>query len=350
MKTPRFGIFKEHIMNAVTINDSIPATATDVLPLQPASADIWDKKYRLKEMYGAIVDKDVEATLIRVAARLARVEADQVRARGGDEVEARNRMHDWFPQFHWALRFGAVPAGRILSNAGAETHKPKTSTINCTVSGTIGDSMQDILQKVMEAGLTLKAGCGVGYELSTLRPKGASVSGAGSSTSGPLSFMEIFDRTCATVASAGGRRGAQMGTFDVGHPDVLEFVRAKREDGRFRQFNLSLLITRDFLDAVEADTDWPLAFPVLACERDKVDLNDSTAVVWREWADHDAGYVIREDGLVACRVYKRIKAKALWNIIMTSTYDFAEPGFILIDEVNRLNNNWFCEYIRATNP
>lgn len=141
-----------------------------------------------------------------------------------------------------------------------------------------------------------------------------------------------------------------MGTFDVGHPDVLEFVRAKREDGRFRQFNLSLLITRDFLDAVEGDTEWPLAFPVLACERDKVDLNDSAEVIWREWADHDNGYIVREDGLVACRVYKRIKAKALWNIIMTSTYDFAEPGFILIDEVNRLNNNWFCENIRATNP
>lgn len=337
-------------MNAVPVNNIIPNNAQDALPLQPASADIWDKKYRLKDMYGVAVDVDLDATLIRVATTLALVEANQVRARGGDEVEARNKMHEWMPQFLWALRYGAVPAGRILSNAGAEAHKPKTSTINCTVSGTIGDSMQDILQKVMEAGLTLKAGCGVGYELSTLRPKGASVSGAGSSTSGPLSFMEIFDRTCATVASAGGRRGAQMGTFDVGHPDVLEFVRAKREDGRFRQFNLSLLITRDFLDAVEGDTEWPLAFPVLACERDKVDLNNSAEVIWREWADHDDGYIVREDGLVACRVYKRIKAKALWNIIMTSTYDFAEPGFILIDEVNRLNNNWFCEHIRATNP
>jgi ribonucleoside-diphosphate reductase alpha chain len=143
----------------------------------------------------------------------------------------------------WALRKGAIPAGRITSNAGAWEHKPATSTINCTVSGLIRDSMDDILAKVHEAGLTLKAGCGIGYEFSTLRPRGAYVSGAGAYTSGPLSFMDIYDKMCFTVSSAGGRRGAQMGTFDVGHPDVMEYIRVKRENGRLRQFNLSLLIT-----------------------------------------------------------------------------------------------------------
>ncbi len=159
----------------------------------------------------------------------------------------RPRREHWYERFLWALRHGAIPAGRIMSNAGALEHKPATSTINCTVSGTIRDSMDDILDKVHEAGLTLKAGCGIGYEFSTLRPRGAYVSGAGAYTSGPLSFMDIYDKMCFTVSSAGGRRGAQMGTFDIGHPDVLEFIRAKREDGRLRQFNLSLLITDEFM-------------------------------------------------------------------------------------------------------
>ena len=160
------------------------------------------------------------------------------------------------------MRKGAIPAGRITSNAGAWEHKPATSTINCTVSGLIRDSMDDILGKVHEAGLTLKAGCGIGYEFSTLRPRGAYVSGAGAYTSGPLSFMDIYDKMCFTVSSAGGRRGAQMGTFDVGHPDAMEFIRAKRENGRLRQFNLSLLITDEFMAAVRDDADWKLAFPL----------------------------------------------------------------------------------------
>ena len=133
---------------------------------------------------------------------------------------ARKCREQWYERFLWALRQGAIPAGRITSNAGALEHKPATSTINCTVSGTIRDSMDDILNKVHEAGLTLKAGCGIGYEFSTLRPRGAYVSGAGAYTSGPLSFMDIYDKMCFTVSSAGGRRGAQMGTFDVGHPDA----------------------------------------------------------------------------------------------------------------------------------
>ncbi|MDE2248465.1 MAG: adenosylcobalamin-dependent ribonucleoside-diphosphate reductase, partial [Xanthomonadaceae bacterium] len=247
------------------------------------------------------------------------------------------------------LRRGAIPAGRITSNAGALAHKPATSTINCTVSGTIRDSMDDILEKVHEAGLTLKAGCGIGYEFSTLRPRGAYVSGAGAYTSGPLSFMDIYDKMCFTVSSAGGRRGAQMGTFDIAHPDVKEFIRAKREDGRLRQFNLSLLITDAFMDAVENDQDWPLVFPVHVKEKDEIDVDDPSKVVWREWPTHE-NYVDRADGLVACKIYGHIRARHLWDMIMVSTYDYAEPGFILIDKVNEMNNNWWCEHIRATNP
>jgi ribonucleoside-diphosphate reductase alpha chain len=310
----------------------------DTVPFQEASLDIWDKKYRLSAKDGTPIDKSMDDTYKRVARALADVEP----------LEAREQ---WYERFVWALRRGAIPAGRVTSNAGALEHKPATSTINCTVSGTIRDSMDDILGKVHEAGLTLKAGCGIGYEHSTLRPRGAYVSGAGAYTSGPLSFMDIFDKMCFTVSSAGGRRGAQMGTFDVGHPDVLEFVRAKRENGRLRQFNLSLLITDEFMSAVREERDWKLAFPLTKkeYETEGADLNDASAFIWREWPIHE-GYVVNEEGLVACKVYKSVPAKRLWDVIMTSTYDFAEPGFILIDRVNEMNNNWWCEDIRATNP
>ena len=307
------------------------------IPLQPASYDIWDKKYRLKAKSGEPVDAGVDDTWRRVAHALSEVEATPAL-----------REH-WNERFLWALRRGAIPAGRITSNAGALEHKPATSTINCTVSGTIHDSMDDILEKVHEAGLTLKAGCGIGYEFSTLRPRGAYVSGAGAHTSGPLSFMDIYDKMCFTVSSAGGRRGAQMGTFDIAHPDAKEFIRVKREDGRLRQFNLSLLITDGFMQAVEHDQDWPLVFPVHVKEQDEVDLSDPGQVVWREWPTHE-NYLAREDGLVACKIYGHIRARHLWDMIMVSTYDYAEPGFILIDKVNEMNNNWWCEQIRATNP
>ena len=210
--------------------------------------------------------------------------------------------------------------------------------------------MDDILRKVHEAGLTLKAGCGIGYEFSTLRPRGAWVSGAGAHTSGPLSFMDIYDAMCFTVSSAGGRRGAQMATFDVGHPDAMEFIRAKREDGRLRQFNLSLLITREFVDAVRNDLPWKLAFPMSASEREQLDLDDPEQVVWRHWPAHFDTYTYDDEGRVACRVYRTLPARRMWDAIMSSTYDFAEPGFVLIDEINEMNNNWFCEEIRATNP
>lgn len=309
----------------------------DGVPLQPASLDIWDRKYRLKTRQGEALDADIDATYRRVARALADA-----------ETTAELRQH-WNERFTWALRRGAIPAGRIISNAGAQAHKPATSTINCTVSGTIEDSMDGILQKVHEAGLTLKAGCGIGYEFSTLRPRGAFVAGAGAHTSGPLSFMDIFDKMCFTVSSAGGRRGAQMGTFDVSHPDVREFIRAKREDGRLRQFNLSLLITDGFMQAIEDDADWPLLFPLTRAEAADQDLADEAQVQWRSWPTH-RGYVVREDGLVACRVYGRLRARHLWDMIMVSTYDYAEPGFILIDRVNEMNNAWWCEDIRATNP
>ena len=222
-------------------------------------------------------------------------------------------------------------------------------TGNCTVANHIKDSMDDIMTSVHQAALTLKSGAGIGYSFSTLRPRGAFVLGAGASTSGPLSFMDIYDKMCFTVASAGGRRGAQMGTFDVSHPDVREFVKAKREDGRLRQFNLSLLITDGFMEAVETNQLWPLVFPVHPKQRDEVDLNNTDQVLWREWPITE-GYIVREDGLVACKIYEKVPARRLWDLIMTSTYDFAEPGFILIDRVNEMNNNWWCENIQATNP
>src|SRR6056297_2512952 len=327
------GIMKTALQERVN-----PVESVNDIPFQAASVDIWEKKYRLVAKDGTVLDETMDDTYQRIARALA-------------DVEPEDRREHWYERFVWALRNGAIPAGRIVSNAGALAHKPATSTINCTVSGTIRDSMDDILDKVHEAGLTLKAGCGIGYEFSTLRPRGAYVSGAGAYTSGPLSFMDIYDKMCFTVSSAGGRRGAQMGTFDVGHPDALEFIRAKREDGRLRQFNLSLLVTTEFIEAVKAGTDWPLSFPMTekeAAESD-LDVNDPTQVIWRPFPVKK-DYLCNDTGDVACRVYKTVPAQRLWDLIMSSTYDFAEPGFILIDKVNEMNNNWWTESIRATNP
>ena len=330
------------MLKAVPSDSNQLESEENQIPFQSVSMDIWDKKYRLKSKQGTFVDNNIQDTYNRVAKALA-------------EVEIPEKRDLWHERFVWALQRGAIPAGRITSNAGALEHKPATSTINCTVSGIIEDSMTDILDKVKEAGLTLKAGCGIGYEYSTLRPKGAFVAGAGAYTSGPLSFMDIYDRMCFTVSSAGGRRGAQMATFDIAHPDVTDFIKAKREDGRLRQFNLSCLITKEFMEAVKAEGDWKLAFPITEKEakEDQIDLKNNEQVVWREWPVN--GKYLTElkgknAGKVACKVYKTLKAKRLWDIIMSSTYDYAEPGFILIDRVNEMNNNWFCENIRATNP
>ncbi|MGH8595832.1 MAG: adenosylcobalamin-dependent ribonucleoside-diphosphate reductase [Gammaproteobacteria bacterium] len=309
------------------------------VPLQPVAHAIWEQKYRLRDARGAPLEATITDTYQRIARALGEVETDA----------ARRRI--WTERFLWALEHGAVPAGRIVANVGAGAHKPATSTINCTVSGTIGDSMDDILAKLHEAGMTLKAGAGIGFEFSTLRPKGAYVAGAGARTSGPLSFMDIYDRMCFTIASAGGRRGAQMATFDVGHPDVMAAIAAKREPGRLRQFNLSLLITREFMEAVKADGQWALAFPVSRAELAlaPLDLNDPTQVVWRHWPSTE-GYCVNAGGEVACRIHRSLPAREIWDAIMRSAYDYAEPGFILIDRYNEMNNNWFCEDIRATNP
>lgn len=271
--------------------------------LSEVSLDIWDKKYRLKDSEGNPVDDTVQDTLERVAWALADVEKDE------------KDKEFWYDQFLWAFGNGAIPAGRILSNAGAGKYKPSASLINCTVAGTIEDSMEGIMDVLKQTALTLKAGCGCGMEFSTLRPSGAYVSGSGASTSGPLPFMDIFDAACKTVSSAGGRRGAQMGTFDVRHPDIEEFIKAKREDGRLRQFNLSVMITKEFMHAVRNDLPWELRFPL-------------------------------KDG----KVYKTLQARKLWDLIMSSTYDYAEPGVLMVDEMNRMNNLWWCEDFRATNP
>lgn len=332
------GITQSMKSTTAEANNNIETTVNDI-PFQPTSVEIWGQKYCLRKSDGTAVDQSMEETYQRVAKALAEVE------------KGKKKQEQCYERFLWALKNGAIPAGRILSNAGASAYKSDTSTINCTVSGSVTDSMSGILEKNYEAGLTLKAGCGIGYEFSTLRPKGAHVSGAGAKTSGPLSFMDIFDKTCFTVSSAGGRRGAQMATFDVAHPDVLDFIKAKRENGRLRQFNLSLLISEEFIQAVLQDAEWPLVFPIRegSEDHDKLDLYHEDQVLWREWSTND-NYVTNEQGLVACKIYNKVPARKIWHGIMSSTYDFAEPGFILIDKVNEMNNNWFCENIRATNP
>ena len=316
------------------MNTIVKHPESQEIPFQDASVDIWDKKYRLKAKDGTLIDESIDDTYLRIAKALASAERN-----------AKLRK-EWEPRFLWALREGAIPAGRITSNVGAEAYKPATSTINCTVSGTIFDNMDEILDSAARAGKTLKKGCGIGYEFSTVRPKGAFVSGVGAYTSGPLSFMDMYDKMCFTISSAGGRRGAQMATFDVGHPDVREFICAKREDGRLRQFNLSLLITDEFIEEVKSDGDWDLAFPASQAE---IDNEHDSKLIYRDWPVTQ-GYTVGKGGKVLMKVYKTIKARHLWDMIMSSTYDFAEPGFILIDKVNEMNNNWFCENIRATNP
>ena len=308
------------------------------IPLQPTSYEIWEKKYQLKDEHGNPVDLTVEDTYRRVAKALASVEKNP---------------EQWEETFYEALLNGATPAGRIMSNAGAEKYKPATSLINCTVSQIVKDSMFGILDSTLQAGLTLKAGCGIGYEFSTLRPKGAFVSGAGAYTSGPLTFMDIFDKMCFTVSSAGGRRGAQMATFAVWHPDVEDFIKAKREDGRLRQFNCSLLIDDEFMEAVKQGKEYQLVFPVRKEDLDRNLVKGELVKKARFWEVSyckEMGYVVDEDDMILCEVYKTVKAGDLWNTIMQSTYDYAEPGILLIDQINKMNNNWFCEELRATNP
>jgi len=258
---------------------------------------IWDLKYRLKQPDGTPVDGDVAATWARVALAASQAEAPDVR-----------REHAL--QFAGALashRF--LPAGRIL--AGAGTGRAVT-LFNCFVMGTIADSMDGIFSNLREAALTLQQGGGIGYDFSTLRPKGAPVIGVGADASGPVSFMEVWDSMCRTIMSAGSRRGAMMATLACDHPDIETFIDAKRAPGRLSNFNLSVLISDRFMDAVKNDASWELQF--------------------------------------GGRIYKAPRARELWDRIMRSTYDTAEPGVIFIDRINQQNNLGYCETIRATNP
>ena len=263
--------------------------------LPTISHAIWDMKYRLKRSDGRPLDRTLEETWRRVAKALARPESDRAL---------------WAERFEQAMTdFKVIPAGRIL--AGAGSHR-RVTLFNCFVMGAIPDDMSGIFQHLKEAALTLQQGGGIGYDFSTLRPKGAPVRGVGADASGPLSFMDVWDAMCRTIMSAGSRRGAMMATLRCDHPDIEAFVDAKREPGRLTMFNLSVLVTDAFMAAVEAGETWHLTF----------------------------------DGETKATV----EARALWDRIMRATYDTAEPGVIFIDRINRLNNLHYCEEIAATNP
>lgn len=266
-------------------------------PIAAISQQIWDMKYRFKTPDGAAIDKSIEDTWARIATALAEAEAPETRA-------------DWAAKFRTALEdFKFIPAGRIVAGAGTA----RTVTLfNCFVMGTVPDDMSGIFAHLREAALTMQQGGGIGYDFSTLRPKGAPVKGVGADASGPLTFMDVWDSMCRTIMSAGHRRGAMMATLRCDHPDVEAFVEAKREPGRLRMFNLSVLVTDAFMEAVKEDAPWPLTFQ----------------------GTH----------------FRTLRARDLWDKIMRSTYAYAEPGVIFIDRINRSNNLWYAESIAATNP
>ncbi|TXI08265.1 MAG: adenosylcobalamin-dependent ribonucleoside-diphosphate reductase [Rhizobium sp.] len=296
--------------------------SSTLIQLQEASARIIGDKRLLP-------GETLDGMRLRVATALAKIEA---------------KPDQWIERFYEALLY-AFPGGRIAANIGAEGFKPNVSTINCTVSRTIEDSMEGIADANKDAMLTLKAGCGIGYDFSTIRPRGAFVHGAGAYTSGVLPFMDIFDMSCKTVSSAGGRRGAQMGVLDIGHPDIMDFILAKRETGRLRNFNLSSLITDEFIDAVREGKEWKLAYPAFP-----KDIEAGCEIVYRRWPAHDERYTLNDRGETACKVYKTLSATDLFGLIMHSTYTFNDPGFVLVSRMNRMNTLWFAEFIRATNP
>ncbi|GAN79126.1 adenosylcobalamin-dependent ribonucleoside-diphosphate reductase [Acidocella aminolytica] len=263
--------------------------------MAPISAQIWDSKYRLKTETGAPIDQTVEDMWQRVARALADVEKDPVQ---------------WEAPFYDALRdFRFIPAGRILSGAGTER---RVTLFNCFVMGDIEDDLGQIFTHLREAALTMQQGGGIGYDFSSLRPKGALVRGVGADASGPLSFMDVWDSMCRTIMSAGARRGAMMAVMRCDHPDIEDFIAAKREPGRLRNFNLSVLVTDDFMKAVELDSAWDLVF--------------------------------------AGKTYRTLRARDLWDKITRATYEYAEPGVIFIDRINKRNNLYYCETIHATNP
>ncbi|MCA3521445.1 MAG: adenosylcobalamin-dependent ribonucleoside-diphosphate reductase [Rhodobacter sp.] len=261
----------------------------------PIAEQIWDMKYRLKEADGTPLDATVEDTWRRIARALARNEADPAA---------------WEDRFYAALEdFRYLPAGRITAGAGTGR---SVTLFNCFVMGTIPDSLSGIFQMLKEAALTMQQGGGIGYDFSTIRPRGAEVKGVAADASGPLSFMDVWDAMCRTIMSAGSRRGAMMATLRCDHPDIEAFIDAKKDPARLRMFNLSVLVTDPFMAAVKADGPWDLVF--------------------------------------GGRVYRTLQARDLWNRIMQSTYQVAEPGVIFIDRINQLNNLAYCETIAATNP
>ena len=263
--------------------------------IAPISRQIWDAKYRLKTADGTPVDLTIEDTWRRVARALA-----------AGEIEPAC----WEQPFYQALQdFRFLPAGRILSGAGTDR---RVTLFNCFVMGDIADDLGSIFDHLREAALTMQQGGGIGYDFSSLRPKGAAVKGVGADASGPLSFMDVWDAMCRTIMSAGARRGAMMATMRCDHPDIEDFIAAKRQAGRLRNFNLSVLATDPFMTAVEADTDWPLMF--------------------------------------GGKTYKVLRARALFDSITRATYDYAEPGVIFIDRINARNNLAYCETIHSTNP
>ena len=261
----------------------------------PIAQQIWDMKYRFKEADGTPIDTSVEDTWRRIARSLASVESDPAK---------------WEDKFFAALEdFKYLPAGRIIAGAGTER---SVTLFNCFVMGTIPDSMGGIFEMLKEAALTMQQGGGIGYDFSTIRPKGAGVKGVAADASGPLSFMDVWDAMCRTIMSAGSRRGAMMATMRCDHPDIEDFIAAKSDPARLRMFNVSVLVTDPFMDAVKADGSWDLIF----------------------------------EG----RVYKTVQARDLWNQIMKATYEYAEPGVIFIDRINKANNLSYVEEIAATNP
>lgn len=282
------------------------------------SSRIWDIRYRYREP-GKIIDLTVEDTWRRVARALAEIE--------------RQDKEIWERRFYQVLEgFRFLPGGRILAGAGT-SHR--VTLFNCFVMGEVEDALDGIFEALKEGALTMQQGGGVGYDFSTLRPSGEPARGVGVTASGPVSFMHIWDSMCATILSTGARRGAMMATLRCDHPDIEIFIAAKRDPGALRHFNLSVLVTDDFMRAVREDADWPLVFPLSGGE-------STGEVVERAWSGSSTPR--------RCRVLRRVGARALWDKIMRAAYDYAEPGVIFIDRVNRMNNLWYCEQISATNP
>lgn len=284
---------------------------------------MWAAKYRYRAADGT-VEPNISATWRRVARAMA-------------SVEPRNQQR-WEERFYRNLEdFRFLPGGRILAGAGTGR---RVTLFNCFVMGTLEDSMDGIFEALKEGALTLQQGGGVGYDFSTLRPRGTAARGTGAIASGPVSFMRIWDTMCATLLSTGSRRGAMMATLRCDHPDILHFIAAKRDPRELRHFNLSVLVSDEFMRAVREDRDWPLLFPAKALEGN--DYDRDVGRVLRPWS-HTAQPV-------ACRVLQVLRARELWEQIMRAAYDCAEPGVLFVDRINRENNLAYRETISATNP